>query len=57
MYTKTATIKIGLKMFTKSSAKKNALTFFELANKNIIKKRSGMPKNLAKNTDKIIYEL
>ena len=54
MPTKTLAAKFSVKMFTRPGAP-SVPTFFELAKKNIVKKRSGMSRNLSKNIDKIVY--
>jgi hypothetical protein len=55
MPTKILTTKFDVKIFTKTD-RASTPTFFELAKKNIIKKRSGMGKNLSKDIDKIAYD-
>ena len=55
MSIKTITAKFSVKTFTKPVGISSAPTFFEIAKKNIVKKRSGINKSLSKNIDKIVY--
>jgi len=54
MATKTLT-KVDIKMFTQPVKALSSPTFFELAKKNTVKKRSGVNKDLSKNVDKTLY--
>ncbi|MDR3642387.1 MAG: hypothetical protein P4L74_02035 [Candidatus Doudnabacteria bacterium] len=55
MAVKTITKKFVVTVFKQPAKPASAPTFFELAEKNAVKKRRDVSKNLSKNIDKIIY--